>query len=351
MVREIRVKLNSDFDPREPIPEESKSLEMEDIPFLLLHPVSEPTGSPAEFLWRDLGLALLAMDEAVKRRLSRSDKRFTIRLVAGYTGRPFIAHLKNETSEIEISREFLSLLWVCSYLNFIYWEVSQGCGAIGRAVDIHLAEHPRLLEGIEALYWALKVQPGDRWPVGLPQPRDDDREGSDGHIATQIALRAAALLVLHEIAHGLLGHEGRKKRQLLENRDDEKRLRTEENYISIQQERDADREAFDLYFEGVDRDSGEFSVKGLGAMTLIYMSMGRELFHPMQPGTHPPGWQRLEDLISQLDLPEDDFLLLFASHLKSLYLAISGHLSGGTAASPRESLGDLFEQLSRDNLE
>jgi hypothetical protein len=230
-------------------------------------------------------------------------------------------------------------LWACAYLHITYWDVRNKVGPVGSRIDIDPLEHPELVKAMRLLEWAmnhaLHAEGTEEWPEDLPRPSAPNEDAHQDQVPDQIFLRALGFILCHEIAHAMLKHSY-----------------TKESSPSIEQEKDADREAIASYFDGCEgEESGEFQARGIGVITALYFCMLSGFFRGAWGGsTHPPKWLRLDIVLGALNLEENHPCLVFAAELKSLYLSISGHPSGGDFPTPAESIQGLIEECSSGEL-
>src|ERR1035437_101643 len=150
---------------------------------------------PAVQIWSQVTAPLLSVHRSVLSRFSNSGLSFTLRLQNQRASRVCV---ELDTGTIWVSRGTLALLWVCSYLNLVYWETRCSLGAIGNRVTIDPHEHHRLFEAMKLLDWGLNhahARSGqDQWPDDLPQPRGVD-DCPTSRTATQITLRALGFIL------------------------------------------------------------------------------------------------------------------------------------------------------------
>lgn len=307
-----------------------------DSPIVFLKADPNRVTSPARFIWDQVPVPIRKLNHALVLRLVDGGLRCSIGLIQQ---RRFQLGVAPASGELRISTGALVLLWACSFLNLTYWRVRTREGPLGKRVDIDPNKKPRLKRAMILLGWALNhafsARGEEEWPVGFPHPTSRYLRGSVEFDATQMTLRALGFILLHEFAHLVLKHEA-----------------TVPSAISIDQEKDADREAVAWYFEGSrGKESSEFKARSSGVVAALYFASVTGFFDgEWGSSTHPPGWMRIEHVLGSLSLRDYHPTMVLASELKSLYLSFSGATTGGVFETPSEAMEDLYEFCSRGGI-
>lgn len=293
--------------------------------------------SPVGFLWQNACVSLNGISSGVRTRLIGSGQPVQLHLI---DSRAFIARIAPTTGDAEFSVGAITLLWACSHLNMVYYAHLQDLDALGKKVDIYPEEHPDLMAAMLLVQWAVKYayskeSPGE-WPTELPSPEEGLDSGSAVFPSTSLAIGALAFLVLHEIAHRVLGHQGGATGDK-----------------SKEQEFEADREAVEWFLEG----ASERAKSTLPArQTHIIAAMFVLCLKPMFTGhwnsnTHPAAWERMDRILGQMDLEPDGAVQMFAAQIKNLYFSITGRGTGGSFEGPAESMQQFFDTAAEESRE
>jgi len=288
--------------------------------------------SPIRFLWPHLLKPLRRLSPSVLDRLVESGIRLQFVLE---DDRAAFCRVDPVPGIVTISTGLLTFLWACSHLNITYYPLLQRLDGIGRSIDVDSRDHPALQQAFDLLRWALRLvasneDPGE-WPAELPRP--DSSYGAESPVfpSSALSLGSMAFIILHEVAHVLLGHRA--------TRDAER---------SHAQELEADRSAVLMFIEDAESlPESTIETRRMSVITAMYSLC----VCPLVTGRwstcrHPPGWQRLDAAITALELDDDEPALMFASQLKELYAAFSGRESGGRFEGPSDLMNQFIEQLS-----
>jgi hypothetical protein len=274
------------------------------------------------------------LSPAVKEKLIASERTVRLQLI---DSRAFVARIAPSTGDAEFSVGALSLLWACSHLNVVYHGLLQEQDALGRRVEIDPEAHPDLKAAIGLVGWALNYSHADEdpgeWPAGFPRPEEGLDPNSPVFASTAMALGALAFVILHEIAHRTLDHDGGAK-----------------GNDSKEQEFEADHEAVELFLDGAESepDSTLLSrqldvVAAMLVLCLEPMFSGRWLSK-----NHPPAWERLDRVLRQMSPDPDGEVQMFGSQIKNLYSSISGKGSGGSFESPADSMEHFINSAAEE---
>jgi len=147
---------------------------------------------------------------------------------------------------------------------------------------------------------------------------------------------ASAFILLHELAHLQFGHV------------------TCKGSVSIQQEKDADRFAAEWLVnlsqkQPIDRMANLYGI----SVALLWLTLFDVFFWPRQSETHPPGYDRLYQVLDQVvDRSNDDEELLiwdFLSRILFLHCDAAGIQveAGRLQGSPRDRVNYLIDLISK----
>lgn len=254
--------------------------------------------------------------------------------------RKFIFRVCPTNGRTEISTGALTLIWACSNLNIVFYSLLQKLGALGKKVEIDPENYVDLKAAIKLVGWSLNFVFGDTsepdWPVELPRPTESFDKDSPVFASSSLALGTLGFIILHEVSHVVLEHDGSKK-----------------GFESHLEEFDADGNAVRLYLDGA-ADDAPTALE----TRQIHIVSGMLVFclHPMFTQRwggrkHPPEWQRLDKVMTQMELEHDGEIQMFASQIKNLYSSVSGRGSGGSFEGPSDSLNQFFEDLAEESRE
>jgi hypothetical protein len=175
------------------------------------------------------------------------------------------------------------------------------------------------------------------WPIGLPRPSEPSRAPSSDGLADEITLMAIGYLILHEIAHIILLHGP-----------------TEKSGWSIDQEKEADQQAVE-WFLAAYRDSTDNQRirRGLAIATALIKQVAEGMFTGDFGGeTHPPKWQRLDQVLRLVEDDPQHPIFAFVAHLLPFYRSMSGKVfAPGVFDDFLHAFDSYIDQLSKtDNL-
>lgn len=295
----------------------------------------EQIASPVKFLWPHACVRLKRVSPSTKERCISSMRRIFLNLV---DERRFVCKVTPATGEVLISTGVLSLLWACSHLNMAHYALirDSDLGGAQNESEGHLA----FKKAFDLVVWALEHVFGDDdpgpWPCDLPCPQAELVRTSPVFSSSALALGSLAFIILHEIAHVLLGHG-----------------RAPTRNESHQQEFAADALAVELFLDGAaSMGEGTVEARTLDVVTVMFaLCLNPMLTRHWSWRTHPPEWQRLDRVIAQLNLDDGDQVLVFARQIKILYSAISNREPGLAEETPTEALNRFFDGLSEETRE
>ena len=147
------------------------------------------------------------------------------------------------------------------------------------------------------------------WPQHLPKPTPDAEKQSWENFADELTLSSCGFLLLHEMAHVYFGHH-----------------KIDDSWWSIEQERDADREASHWYFRDAPDSADHLHIKRLiGTANALLMSVIRGFYTGRFEGkSHPESWNRIYNVISQIEVDRKHPVYAFLAHVLPFYRKISG---------------------------
>ena len=228
------------------------------------------------------------------------------------TDRSFYFFADPPTGKILAGTRALGRLWATGYGYFcLYTKVAAAKRANLAIREIEFDREPRTAIAATLLSWTVHTEmmlaeakkakrslPPVLWPADLPRPRKSVPYATDGHVADELFLCAAAYILHHELAHFRCKH----KRSLFpdENRD---------------MEREADVEAAKWLLDGLNMADPRFQKRALGiALALGWMaSIAR--YVPEDQEHHPPSHERLAIVIGQFVHDPNDAIWAFVSTL------------------------------------
>jgi hypothetical protein len=205
----------------------------------------------------------------------------------------FQAHPKTKT--ITVGTRCLERLWAFAYSHFCSFDALRTEKLRDlRTRKVAFDGNERLEKAAALLSWAitwelqarqLRKPPSDvaTWPDGLPHPVANPPKKSDEDVADELFLVALGYILHHELAHLRMKHTGQR------------------GVSSVLQEKDADRAAAEwLLGVGLDESEPRFVKRAFGvAVALMWLAAASIHAGLRQSDTHPPGYDRLFQIISQ----------------------------------------------------
>ena len=278
--------------------------------------------SPVAYLFEHVTKPLSMCSPAMRQMFIDSGMELKIRYTESTV---FQCRFHHASSEIVFSTRFVEVLWVTSYLNAIYFHLANEKGAFSGQVVIDPLQEPELvtamiLFGRMLNAWHDPDSP-QNWDDSLPRPNKTATKMSWENCADELTLTAIGYILDHEIAHVFLQHGPSKP-----------------GGWSIEQEKDADRQAVDWYFADFpDSHSNERIKRGLGVASALIAQVAAGMFLKDFGGeSHPPSWQRLDQVLRQIENDPFHPIFAFVTQLLPLYRSMSG--------------GQFAEHLSADFL-
>ena len=224
----------------------------------------------------------------------------------------FIFSVNGETGLVTLSTRALEIIWASSYLNGIYYYTVGKKGGLSKSVAIDPSEEPEVLSAMKLFDWALNASLGKDvpkdWPDDLRQPSADVSRDSWENLADELTLVGVGYVLLHEAAHVFLKHDP-----------------STPSGWSIDQEKDADRQAVEWYFQDTAPGSNERTKRGLGVATVLLARVASAMFTGKFGGqSHPISWQRLDQMIRLMESDGVHPVFAYLAHLLPLYRSMSG---------------------------
>lgn len=298
-------------------------------------PDAADMASPVKHLLYHVPKTLVILPEDVKREFADLDK-----LALGFLNENrFVCGVDTKTGEIRVSTRALEVLWVTSYVAGIYYDIMWRRGALDRQVDIVPAEHPELKTAMELYFWLVNAwfdpTAPQSWPEDLPRPSPDNPPDSWEAYANECTLHGIGYILLHEIAHVARGHGP--------SSDDG-------TGWSIEQEKEADRQAIDwLLAEHPDPASRARIKRGVSVGLALVAQVAGAMFTGRFGGkSHPPEWQRLDQIIRYIEDHPAHPVFAFLSLVLPFFRRISGGQFRGEAYdSYLQAFDGFIDELSR----
>jgi hypothetical protein len=201
---------------------------------------------------------------------------------------------------IRVGTRCLERLWALAYCYFIFYDKMReaklrdpSVRSIGFGSDPTLAAVSRLLSWAISVDWQIKaegksrIDPLPEWPDDLPRPIPNPAKCSNEDVADKLFLTALGFILHHELAHIRLDHV------------------RQTGTDSVLQEKDADRSAAAWLLDNIPPDDNRFVQRLLGiALAMLWIAALDIYVPPDAASTHPPGYDRLYQLLAQhLDDP------------------------------------------------
>jgi hypothetical protein len=292
--------------------------------------------SPVKHLWPKIELSLVGLTAQTKSQLCDTGVELTLDLV---DSPKFICGVMEGTSTVKISTGCLQMLWAACYLNFLYYCRVIDAGGPFKSVTIDPMVDKDLNAAMTLFGWSLNVVFGDSadvdWSRELPQPVINSETGSWQFFADRLTLLAIGYLLLHEAAHVYLKHG-----------------RSEESTWSIEQEKEADAVAVDwLLQDAPSSTNGRRIERGIAVASALIMQCAKSLFTKEWGGqSHPPTWQRLDQVVRQIESDPHHPIFAFLVHLVGLYRSMSGTIQfSGSFGYFLDGFDDFIETVSREH--
>jgi Peptidase U49 len=244
----------------------------------------------------------------------------------------FVCEVRPIARVMNVSRRTLEIIWATSYAYFTYYvEVFSGKRITTHTV-VDFTSDPLLRDAMALLRWSLKPMNPGRWPEELPAPEETPEPASNAHVANEVAACVAAFFLHHELAHIRLRHE-----------------RTEDNVLSIEQERDADHEAANWILAKVPTEEG-FDRRAFGLTVGLMILVGRGIHYGDQDGeTHPRTFDRLFNTLERHVSDPGHTAWAFAMAVLKLHLDNSKIVVPEIVyASPKAAVNAYVEALAAE---
>ncbi|MFY1824451.1 phage exclusion protein Lit family protein [Myxococcus fulvus] len=259
-------------------------------------------------------------------------------LVVGLTleyipSRTWICNCNTAEKWIKISTGLIEHLWASSLALWLLYSRHLNDRLIDKPTTLVFADDPIVDEAMKLLGWSVRPNTG-AWPEHLPKPIYPPAHDSDNHVATELMLCAVALLLHHELAHYRLAHPP-----------------TRSGLDSIENERDADREAARWVLEGADGAVHEKRLLGvsIGLSALVGLDIRST---GAASGTHPRSIDRLIDTLDNHTTSPDHPAWALASVLTKVYLDHAGisipHLEFPSTRAICEAIADTLAERSAE---
>jgi Peptidase U49 len=221
-----------------------------------------------------------------------NEKQITFRFIQDNGRILFTADMSNRV--ISVGEKCLERLWALSFGYFIFYESM----AKAKHLDISTTKIPvendvNLKTAAQLILWATSVdwqakagglaESGSmpEWPNGLPRPIPDPKKESNEDVGDKLFLSAVGFILHHELAHIRFEH-------VAQNSTD-----------SILNEKEADRAAAEWLLDGFEPDDKEFIQRAFGIAVALLWLAGLAAYVPHTATTHPPGYDRLYQVIFQ----------------------------------------------------
>ena len=304
-------------------------------PIMTLHrPDAANMASPVKHLLSYVPRVLVILPENVKQEFSDIGK-----LSLDFLNQTrFVCNVDTKTGEIRVSNRALEVLWVTSYVAGIYYDIARRKGALRGSVVVDPAEYPELWKAMELYAWLINAwfdpTASQTWPEGFPQPTPDNPPDSWEAYANECTLYGVGYILLHEIAHVARGHGP---------------SRGDAGW-SIEQEKEADRQAIDWLFSDQPDPASRTRIKrGIAVgLALVSQVAGAMFTGKFASKDHPPEWQRLDQIVHYIEDDPAHPVFAFLSQVLPFFRTISGGLFHGKAYDDYLQAFDGFiDQLSR----
>jgi hypothetical protein len=201
-------------------------------------------------------------------------------------------------------------LWATGYGFFcIYSRVAAEKRQDLRRQELQFRDNPRTAKASRLLSWTVKTEmeiadaiaekkplKGPRlWPVGLPRPNQPAGYASDGHVAHELFLCAAAFILHHELAHLRLAH---RRGSAAENR---------------KLEAEADQAAAAWILSGIEPSDDRYRKRALGIALVLGWLASSGLFLVEDHVNHPPSYDRVVSVLEPFVPDQNDLIWAFVS--------------------------------------
>lgn len=218
---------------------------------------------------------------------------------------------------ITVGLKCLGRLWANSFAYFcIYTSVAEAKTNDPSIREMSLNENERLRQATELLRWATTADIGiklhqrygiefaaSETPTGLPIPFSGNEFASDEHVADELTLVAIGYTLHHERVHIELGH-----------------VRCE-GADSFEQEKVADMRAAEWLLDSPDIQPNAMLKRQLGIAVALGWLASREVYVGKSGGnSHPPGYDRLFQVLDQYVEDDNDLIWAFVSVLLGVHL-------------------------------
>lgn len=196
---------------------------------------------------------------------------------------------------INVGEKCLERLWAMSYAYFVFYESMCKAKHKGPSIEtIDIGGDSELKKAGELLSWAISVDwqlrvegkylatPLPEWPVSLPKPIENPEKGTNEDIADKLFLSAVGFILHHELAHIRFRH-----------------MKTE-GVESVLNEKDADREAAKWLLDGLEQTDMQLVQRVFGIAAALIWLASLDAYVPHSSDSHPPGYDRLYQILSSL---------------------------------------------------
>ncbi len=306
---------------------------------------AEEFKTPVKHLWPHIHKGISALEKETKEELCNSGARLTISIKESDE---FVCGVEPRSGAVGISTGALQFVWSISYLNFLYYCRVVDAGGPFKSVTIDPTEDDDLRNAMKLFEWSLNVVSrrcsGEDWPEELPRPEKDPKKDSWEMFADEVTLESFGFILLHELAHVVLKHQGFTSEQ---------RENNDIAHWSLEQEREADAQAIEWFFRDLPNPSDGRRIKReIGVASILLGLVAKALFSGNWGGrTYPPTWQRLHSAVTSIEPDKEHVIYAFLSHLSTLYKSMAG--KSGSQTPQMSSFAEAFEHfiddLSREN--
>ena len=225
----------------------------------------------------------------------------------------------SSNSLITVGEKCLERLWACSYAYFVFYDKMRTARQSDPTThEIKTDDDHDLDNAAGLLSWATSVdwqvaaegkhrcEPLPSWPTDLPRPIPTPMKGSNEDVADKLCLSALGFILHHELAHvrlDLFGSTG---------------------VDSVIDEKEADQEAARWLVDGLDEQDVRFSQRILGVATALCWLASLNAYVPFNGRTHPPGYDRLYQVLSSFVTNDRHDVWVFAATPLMFHLEASG---------------------------
>jgi hypothetical protein len=214
----------------------------------------------------------------------------------------FICRASSEGRWIRVSAGVLEVLWCQAYGAYVFYQ--RELAGTQPAGDVTAIRDSQALRALELYRWALRRMLGKRveqWPAELPRPTIHADDDAAERVAEEIALVGLGHLMLHELAHVVLGH--------LPGGD------------SIAMEQDADNWAADRVLGSAEMDEMMMAKRSLGVALALLLNVALSIHRGSFGGrTHPRSFDRLFNTLAHRVPPDCEIAWAMVVALLGLHM-------------------------------